>query len=145
MRARIDDLAQLVTDSTAQLEQHGDRLTGATAAARHAGGDLDGTVRTHHQGLQEARRLVGADLTRRQQHIEQTRDPGPEPLGGCACYQPAPRGCWTRLRAEIRRLEDGAGPESRSGYDQLTCSSRRLPVQGLMSCADDSESVRWRR
>ena len=38
---------------------------------------LDGAVRTHHRGLQEASRLVGAGLTRIQQHIEHTRDSGP--------------------------------------------------------------------
>ena len=38
------------------------------------GGDLDGAVRTHHRGLQDARRLGGAGLTRIQQHIEKTRD-----------------------------------------------------------------------
>ena len=89
LRARIDDLAQLVTDYAAQHEQHAaaratrrglgatsDRLAGA-AAAQHAGGDLDGAVRTHHSGLQDARRLIGAGLTRIQQHIEHTRDSGP--------------------------------------------------------------------
>ena len=46
----------------------------AAAAAQHAGGDLDGAVRTHHRGLQDALRFVGAGLTRMQQHIEKTRD-----------------------------------------------------------------------
>ena len=88
LRARIDELAQQVTDSATQHEQTRrylgatrDRLTGAAAAARHAGGDLDGAVRTHHQGLQDARRLVEAGKNRIEQRIEQTRDPGPEPLG----------------------------------------------------------------
>ena len=39
-------------------------------------GILDGAVRTHHRGLQEARPLISAGLTRIQQHIEKTRVKG---------------------------------------------------------------------
>ena len=54
LRARIDDLAQLVTDlrGAARATRRGlgatsDRLAGAAAAAaQHAGGDLNGAVRT---------------------------------------------------------------------------------------------------
>ena len=83
LRARIDELAQQVTDSATQheqhaatLAQHATALQAPAAAARHAGGDLDGAVRTHHQGLQDARRLVEAGKNRIEQRIEQTRDPG---------------------------------------------------------------------
>ena len=81
LRARIDDLAQTGDRlrGAARATRRGlgatrDRLAGAAAAAQHAGGDLDGAVRTHHCGLQDARRLVGAGLTRIQQHIEKTRE-----------------------------------------------------------------------
>ena len=84
LRARIDDLAQLVTDYAAQHEQHAAALAQHATAlqaqqqhARHASGGLDRAVRTHHQGLQDARRLVEAGKNRIEQRIEQTRDPGP--------------------------------------------------------------------
>ena len=83
LRARIDDLAQLVTDYAAQHEQHAAALEkqatawpGAAAAARHAGGNLDEAVRTHLSGLQDARRLVEAGKNRIEQRIERTRDSG---------------------------------------------------------------------
>ena len=76
-RAAGDRLRGAARATSRGLGETSDRLAGAAAAAQHAGGDLDGAVRTHHRGLQDARRLVGAGLTRIQQHIEHTRDSGP--------------------------------------------------------------------
>ena len=47
------------------------RLAGEARASRNAGRALDGAVRDHRSGLQGARRLIGAGLTRIRQHIEQ--------------------------------------------------------------------------
>ncbi len=48
-------------------------VAAALRAVRRAGGVLDGAIRTHHRGLQNARRVIGAGLIRMQPRIEQAR------------------------------------------------------------------------
>ena len=88
LRARIDDLAQLVTDYAAQHEQHTAALEQQATAWQAQQQQLSTQVGILTEqyahitaGLQDARRLVGAGLTRIQQHIEHTRDFGPSPRG----------------------------------------------------------------
>ena len=54
-----------------------ERLAGAGAAARKAGGYLDEAIRTHHSGLQGDRRSVEKGLNRIRQIIQQ-RQRGPD-------------------------------------------------------------------
>ena len=74
LRARIDGSRAAGDRLRAAARATSRHLAGAVAAARRASGTLDGAVRTHRSELQDTRRLVGAGLTRIQQHIEKTRE-----------------------------------------------------------------------
>ena len=69
--ARLQELAQQVTDFARQHEQQAAALQAQLQHLDTQVGTLDDAVRQHRSGLQGASRLVAAGLNRIRQHIAQ--------------------------------------------------------------------------